>query len=75
MGRIEPIEPRPTWIAPVERERPERDPRERREEREREAREQRARAERERRAADRARDAETHADDESGGGRHIDVRA
>jgi hypothetical protein len=75
VSRIEPIEPRPTWITPVERERPERDPRERREERAREEREQRARAERERRAAERARGAETHTDDGSGEGRHIDVRA
>jgi hypothetical protein len=75
VGGIEPIEPRPTWIAPVERERPEHDPRERREEREREEREQRARAERERRALDRAREAAAWADDESGEGRHVDVRA
>ncbi|HSZ69949.1 MAG TPA: hypothetical protein VK756_06285 [Solirubrobacteraceae bacterium] len=75
MDRIERIEPRPTWIAPIERERPERGARERREERAREERERRAREERARPTGPAPERRADEADDEPRAGGHIDVRA
>jgi hypothetical protein len=69
VDRIEPVEPRPTWIPPIAPERPERGQRERRE--------NKLREERERRSPRKPpeREAPAQADEESGAGGHIDVRA
>jgi hypothetical protein len=67
VDRIEPVEPRPTWIPPIAAERPERGQRERRE--------NKLREERERRSRRQPPDREGHPEDETGAGGHIDVRA
>jgi len=69
MDPIQPIEPRPTWIPPIARERPEQGARERRE--------QAAREERERRARRRPPPTAGRSEDEAGEGGHghVDVRA
>jgi len=69
MDRIEPVEPRPTWIPPIAPERPERGQRERREN---QLREKQLREARERRPL---REPPVQPDDETGQGGHIDVRA
>jgi hypothetical protein len=67
VDRIEPVEPRPTWIPPLAPERPERGQRERREHKLREERERRSRREPPPRASDPR--------EETDEGGHIDVRA
>jgi hypothetical protein len=68
MDRIEPVEPRPTWIPPIAPERPERGQRERRENQLREARERRSRRQQA------GRETPAQPEEQTGGG-HIDVRA
>jgi hypothetical protein len=69
VDRIEPVEPRPTWIPPIAPERPERGQRERRENKLREERERRSRREPTRRQVPAQPEQETGADG------HIDVHA
>jgi hypothetical protein len=69
VDRIEPVEPRPTWIPPIAPERPERGQRERRENKLREERERRARRE------PTGRDTPAQPEEGTDAGGHIDVRA
>jgi hypothetical protein len=69
VDRIEPVEPRPTWIPPIAPERPERGQRERREHKLREERERQSRRE------PASSEAPAHPEDETGADGHIDVRA
>jgi hypothetical protein len=67
MDRIDPIEPRPSWVPPIAPARPERISRERREQALRERREPGSRR--------RAPGEDARPDDDGPEGRHVDIRA